>query len=516
MFDEVSKKRLGMKSLKFSAVFALTCAMVAMAATQGGKVRSVLGDVSYQKQGKNNWAALRVGAKVLDGYMIRTYTESGAQISLLDGSMIAIGENALVEFNELLFDKDSRVSDISIKKGMIRFDAQKQKGNSVFKFMTGTATASIRGTDGTLGMTEAGQPYGALNSGEMVMENNGQEIPVKANQFVAFRKDKPAVVVEAKNASDPEFVKKLGEVLDDTTKSDEAIQAQAQELDQKIEVRNEDLKSKYNCIIDSLPALVSADSIDIGVTCTAGVRVSLGSESFESKGHKLHFTPSWIRGSFGDKKYLLNCSVDGADFECGRIAFTYRVDRTVRLLESDEGKCFAVFATSGFNDNSGSVFVFLGDSLIQKTNMEKDGSSTFTLVPGDHVYKVVAENVDSATTAAGTVEQMLKCYPVTNVQIDIRGGNREIVKRKVSQGAAIYPELEFDLLDVAGNDVAQVEEVIVSVDGENFEAEQVASTVGIGYKVKMRIPRGKSKIVKVAVLMRSGETAYASKIYEFK
>lgn len=504
-----------MKSLKLSVVLIIACAILAMA-SQGGKVRSVLGDVTYQKQGKSNWAALRVGAKVMDGDMIRTYTESGAQISLPDGSMIAIGENALVEFSRLLFEKDERISEIKIQKGMLRFDAQKQKGKSTFKFKTGTATASIRGTDGTLGMTEGGQPYGALNSGEMVMENNGQEIPVKANQFVAFRKDKPAVVVEAKNASDPEFVKKLGEVLDDSTVTDEAIQAQAHELDQKIEVRNEDLKSKYRCEIDSLPAVVSVDSIDIGVTCTAGVSVSIGSQKIESKGSKMHFTPSWDVTAFGDKKYLVTCSVNNELFECGRIAFTYRIDRKVRLLESDEGKCTAIFATSGFNNNEGSVSVFVGDSLLQKTTLTKDGSSSFNMIAGEHVYRIVAENTDSAAIAAGTVEQTMKCYPVTNVQIDIRGGNREIIKRKVSQGAAIYPEMEFDVLEVAGNDIGQVEEVIVSVDGQNFEAEPIASTVGIGYKVKMKIPRGKSKIVKIAILMRSGETAYASKIYEFR
>lgn len=505
-----------MRTLKFSTVVVLFFAVVSMAAFQGGKVRSVLGDVSFQKKGKSNWAALRVGAKVQDGYMIQTYTESGVQISLPDASVISIEENALVEFSQVKFDKDTRISDVKIQKGMLRFDAQKQKGKSTFKFRTGTMTASIRGTDGTIGMTEAGQPYGALHTGEMVMENNGQEISVKANQFVAFRKDKPAVVVDAKNASDPEFVKKLGEVLDDTTKSDEAIQAQAQELDQKIEVRNEDLKSKYNCVIDSIPALVSVDSIEIGITCTAGVRVSIGSESYESSGKKLRFTPSWEKSAFGDKKFLVNCSAEGNIFECGRVAFTYRVDRTLRFIESDEGKCEAKFATIGFDENEGSVSIFKDDSLLQQIVTDKDASTKFSLVPGVHTYKMVAENVDSATTAAGTLVKELKCYPVNNVQIDIRGGNREVIKRKVSQGAAIYPELEFDLLDVPGNDVGQVEEVIVSVDGETFEAEPVASTVGIGYKVKMKISRGKTKIVKVAVAMRSGETAYASKIYEFK
>lgn len=505
-----------MGRLKVFAIFIFVAAISAMAAFQGGKVRSVLGDVSYQKKGKTNWTALRVGAKVQDGYMIQTYTESGAKISLPDGSVISIEENALVEFNQLKFDKDTRISDVNILKGLLRFDAQKQKGKSTFAFKTGTMTASIRGTDGTIGITEGGQPYGALNTGEMVMTNNGQEVSVKANQFVAFRKDKPAVVVDAKNASDPEFVKKLGEVLDDTTKSDEAIQAQAKELDQKIEVRNEDLKSKYNCIVDSIPSLVSVDSIDVGVTCTAGVRVSMGSESYKSNGSKLHFTPSWEKSAFGDKKFLLNCSVDGKDFECGRIAFTYRIDRTVRFTGSDEKKCVVNYATSGFDENEGSLSIYVGDSLLQKIVTDKDMVGSFKLVAGDHVYKVVAENVDSVTTAAGTVSMQMKCFPVTSVGIGIRGGNREVMKRKVSQGAAIYPQLEFDLLNVANNDPSQVEEILVTVDGQSFETVAIPSTVGIGYRAELKIPRAKSKVVKIAVLMRSGETVRASKIYDFK
>lgn len=505
-----------MDRLKFIAVFVLAVAMSAMAAFQGGKVRSVLGDVSYQKKGKTNWTALRVGAKVQDGYMIQTYTESGVQINLPDASVISIEENALVEFSQVKFDKDTRISDVKILKGLLRFDAQKQKGNSTFAFRTGTMTASIRGTDGTIGLTEGGQPYGALNTGEMVMENDGQQVTVKSQQFVAFRKDKPAVVVEAKNASDPEFVKKLGEVLDDTTKSDDAIQAQAKELDQKIEVRNEDLKSKYKCVIDSVPALVSSDSVEVGVTCTAGVRVSIGSESILSDGSKMRFTPSWERAAFGDKKFLVNCSAEGSTFECGRIAFTYRIDRKVRLTKASESSCVANYATEGFNENQGDLSIFKGDSLLQKTTIDKDISGRFKLLPGVHTYKLVAQNVDSATTAAGTITRELKCFPTTKIRISVRDGNSVVIKRKVSQGAAIYPEVEFDLLNVAANDPSQVETILVTLGGQAFPVEQIPSKSGLGYRAKLKIPRGKSKAVKIDVLMRSGETAYATKTFIFK
>ena len=220
------------RSLTVWVVLAVT---FTMAAPQSAKVRSVLGDVSFKKKGNGDWASLRVGAKVQDKDLIQTDVESGVLISMPEGSTISIEENALVEFTQVLFIKDSQISEVNIKKGLLRFNAQKQTGKkSQFKFKTGTMTASIRGTDGTIGVTNGGQSFGSLNSGEMVMEQDGQEVAVHAQQFVAFRKGKPPVVVEAKNAGDPDFAKKISEAVDDTTKCVEDIQKQAKEIDETI------------------------------------------------------------------------------------------------------------------------------------------------------------------------------------------------------------------------------------------------------------------------------------------
>ena len=159
---------------KSLALWVLLAVTLSFAAPQSAKVRSVLGDVSLKKKGQGDWASLRVGAKVQDKDLIQTDVESNVLISMPEGSTISIEENALVEFTQVMFIKDSQISEVNIKKGLLRFNAQKQTGKkSQFKFKTGTMTASIRGTDGTVGMTEGGQPFGALNTGEMVMEQNG-------------------------------------------------------------------------------------------------------------------------------------------------------------------------------------------------------------------------------------------------------------------------------------------------------------------------------------------------------
>ena len=488
---------------------------LALAAPQSAKVRSVLGDVSFKKKGQGDWASLRVGAKVQDKDLIQTDVESGVLISMPEGSTISIEENALVEFTQVMFIKDSQISEVNIKKGLLRFNAQKQTGKkSQFKFKTGTMTASIRGTDGTVGMSDGGQPFGALNTGEMVMEQNGQEVSVKAKQFVAFRKDKPPVVVEAKNAGDPDFAKTIAMAVDDPTKSDADIQSQAKQLDAKIEKRNEDLRSKFQCRFDPIPALVSTDSVEIFATCTAGMQVSIGSERFVSDGKRLRFVPSWSRGALGAKRFDALCTVEHTTFLCGSVSFEYRVDRTVKLIKSDVNKCEAMYATAGYTDNEGKLSIYAGDSLMKQLTMETDNlAANLKLIPGTMIYKFVPENVPEFD---GSIQRELKCYPRTGVHVSVRGGAKETFKKKVSQGAATYPELVFDVEKVINNDPAQIKSVDVVLNGKAYETKYVPSETGIGYSAKVQIPRGKMSTVKIKVNMHSGETVLATKVYEFR
>lgn len=500
---------------KSLALWVLLAVTLSFAAPQSAKVRSVLGDVSLKKKGQGDWASLRVGAKVQDKDLIQTDVESNVLISMPEGSTISIEENALVEFTQVMFIKDSQISEVNIKKGLLRFNAQKQTGKkSQFKFKTGTMTASIRGTDGTVGMTDGGQPFGALNTGEMVMEQNGQEVSVKAKQFVAFRKGKPPVVVAANNAGDPDFAKQISAAVDDTTKSDADIQSQAAELDAKIEKRNEDLRSKFHCRFDPIPAVVSADSVEIFATCTAGMQVSLGSERVLSEGKRLRFVPTWSRGATGVKKFDALCTVEHTTFECGSISFSYRIDRTVKIIKSDMNKCEAMYATAGYTDNEGKFSIFVGDSLLKDFTLERDNpAAILKLIPGTFIYRFVPENVPEFD---GVIERELKCYPKTGVRISVRGGAKETLKKKVSQGAAMYPELMFDVEKVINNDPAQIKSVDVVVGGKTYQTKFVPSETGIGYSTTVQVPRGKMTTVKIKVNMLSGETVLATKVYEFR
>ena len=100
--------------------------------------------------------------------------------------------------------------------------------------------------------------------------------------------------------------------------------------------------------------------------------------------------------------------------------------------------------------------------------------------------------------------------------MSVRGGAKEVIKKKVSQGASMYPELIFDVEKVLNNDPSQIRSVDVVVAGQKFETKYVPSETGIGYSATVQIPRGKMTTVKIKVNMRSGEVVLATKVYEFR
>ena len=127
---------------------------LAFSAPAVGKVRSTLGNVDRWKVKLNNWAQLWTGAKVYQSDLVRTGVESEVVFALPDGSSIAIAENTEIELSQLLEPNDEGgfETKIDIHKGFINFAVRKQKNKkSNFKFKTGTATASIRGTEGFVG-----------------------------------------------------------------------------------------------------------------------------------------------------------------------------------------------------------------------------------------------------------------------------------------------------------------------------------------------------------------------------
>lgn len=152
MFGKILNSRVKF-DFRLAVAVALLPAM-AFSAPAVGKVRSALGAVDRIKIKQSEWSALRVGAHVYQSDRVRTGVESEVIFGLPDGSSITIAENAEVEMTNLLEPNNEGGFEtrLDIKKGHLNFAVPKLlKDKSKFIFKTGTATASIRGTEGYIG-----------------------------------------------------------------------------------------------------------------------------------------------------------------------------------------------------------------------------------------------------------------------------------------------------------------------------------------------------------------------------
>ena len=141
-------------------------------------------------------------------------------------------------------------------------------------------------------------------------------------------------------------------------------------------------------------------------------------------------------------------------------------------------------------------------------------NGVFDLLPGTNTYKLVAESGD--VNEVSSVSRKLKCYPATEVAIEFKGGNHEKIRKKVSQGAAAYPDVDFTVKNVMNNDPAQLKSVTVRVAGKVVPTKLIPSDTGLGYRAKLRVDRGKEVVVFVEVTMKNGTVVTAEKKYELR
>ena len=103
-----------------------------------------------------------------------------------------------------------------------------------------------------------------------------------------------------------------------------------------------------------------------------------------------------------------------------------------------------------------------------------------------------------------------------DVSVEFKGGSTEVLRKKLSQGAFAYPDLEFVLLNVLNNDPALIKSVVVKVDNKTVPTQMVPAQSGLGYKAKLRLSHGKSATALVIVTMKNGQVVTAEKTYELR
>ena len=174
----------------------------------------------------------------------KTDNGGAVRLELNDNSSFSIAENSLVVIDNLVEKDESGAFRIKldIQKGYMGFKAEKKKGHEV-NFSTGTAAASIRGTEGIIGSRDE-TFFAGLKSGKLAVRlNNGDSIVIPEGRTV-IGKD-PCIVLPLESSGDLDFAKIIFELLADTTLSDDSL---------KVAIKNADIayQKSIKAVLDSL------------------------------------------------------------------------------------------------------------------------------------------------------------------------------------------------------------------------------------------------------------------------
>lgn len=167
-------------------------------AAAGGKVEALKMPAWYERNGQK--LALKPGIKLESGDVIYTGTQSRVLVRLEEGSVVKLGENAMLNINNIepakmtqnVFEALLRVS-----RGAFRFTTtelgklRKRKVN----VSIGTVTIGIRGTD-IWGRSKPGEDLFALLEGKVAVKRNGLQFEMNEPlKYILAREGQPISAV---------------------------------------------------------------------------------------------------------------------------------------------------------------------------------------------------------------------------------------------------------------------------------------------------------------------------------
>ena len=196
-----------------------------------------------------------------------------------DENRITIGEKSLVyiyDWVEPREDKGYRIKS-DIKKGLMAFRAQKNEGHEA-EFRTGTAAASIRGTNGAIGFDGNKSMFAGLKHGRLAVRDTvtGDSLSINDGETVVGREK--FVVLKLQSSGDSIFAQTLLEIISDTTKTLEELTALIIAADKAYQASlqaaaDSTQKNKDDDVANLVPARISYSSYD-SLRCVANVSVT--------------------------------------------------------------------------------------------------------------------------------------------------------------------------------------------------------------------------------------------------
>lgn len=526
------------------AVLALVPAM-AYSAPAAGKVRSVLGTVERQKISQNDWSALRANANVFQSDKVRTGEASEVIFNLPDGSSITIAEFAEVELATLLQpnDKGGFETRIDIKKGHINFAVEKLKQkNSTFKFKTGTATASIRGTEGYVG--GEGVFFAGLKTGKLEIIPEGHDTPVNiVAGETTFGKDS-LVVVKLASSGHPRFAKKLSVLLADPSKDMNTLIAEVQKADSTFQeqLKNEaDSAAKASLpengfeLTTSSPFEVCSQGLEVGglyrttdsnATLTVKVGNSYQSSNLVTAADGVPHT-FMQKISVSDENGLWNADKATITFMGGGVTTSKTVDLKVNkscgdvntkapsvgLTSYDSLRCSANISIGGMQNDAGIFVMEVDGAPVSQDAITRNAQKRVKLKNGSHEYVMRAE--DQAGNKA-EVSRVMGCYPMKRFNVEVSGGTKELVTAPPNRpegDTRLMKTLQFRI-KIPENSPEYLYKVVVKQNGKTILQETLSQIQSLDYQLPVELNRNMTNSLEIEVVHKSGFRAKAKKLYE--
>ena len=149
-----------------------------------GAARLVVADVSAESALASR--RLATADEVRYQELIATERSSAAVIQFVDGTELAIGEQARVRLDEFVFDPGAAGKlDLSLEFGALRFSTGSM-AKSAYKISTPSATLAVRGTEFDLAVDGDGATYLVVRHGAVeILGSNGESRQVTAGQTVS-------------------------------------------------------------------------------------------------------------------------------------------------------------------------------------------------------------------------------------------------------------------------------------------------------------------------------------------
>ncbi len=540
--------RVSISSKKFLRSMMILAVMPAMvfSATAVGKVRMASGEVDRWKAKQNEWIHIQTNANVYQTDKVRTGEASEVTIGLQDGSAIRIGEKSIVEM-ETLFepnDEGGFETKIDVEKGFLNFAVHKLKNKkSKFIFKTGTATASIRGTEGYIG--GEGVFFAGLKTGKLEITPAGSDKPVFIGAGETTFGTDSLVVVKLASSGEARFAKRLSKILADKSKSVKELQAEVQKADSTFQ---QELREEAQKAAAALPAdgfiLSTTSPVEIcegGLSIDGSYRTSDENASLILKVGKGFTSENLIRAADGkahtfsekiaisDENGLWTADKATLEFNGAGLTNSKTIDLqinkscsevntkapTATISSYDSLHCVANVSVGDMKNDAAVMSIESDGSQISEEAITKNAQKRVKLQKGRHEYVVRIED-----QAANKVEltKIMGCYPNKRFPIEVFGGPKEILKVPPPPEDIedrITRTLQFRIR-IPENDPEYLNKVTVRFNGKIILQESLTQIHTLDYQIPVTLSRDAKNHIDIEVVHKSGYTARAKKDYEVR